>query len=473
MRAYEFLLEASGLRNARPGEIYVDDQGTEYKFQSWNWEFPSNAVAFETPEDLEAAILKITKDDTSKISWANQPKGLKSFAFAIFAADDGDEKWVGKFYRGKNANNTIYDEEVKKILGLSAKGTSATIKSEVALQPGNLGLADNRARNIGSIIKSVSTHSQGSMLANALKQASNKQSIVFTGGATYSKALQDDFGEIVSPISIMTENPFVTGQYKQAISDVFKGSDISDASISFPVEQNNPLIDSYIIKDGITLGVSSKGKQGANATITNIWKAKEEAAQNSTGKAYIKKFPEAVTILDICKDASGLEQPIILAERYKIINSKEANTLRQMIQNPRDPMYKLIGNPKNPNAVIKDHLPKDLAKVPPSMMRIFKMGGYKSGSYVSFLCLARVAHLVRDYINSNAKIDFGEAVRSFLNSSAMVQAKTVVGPKGQDAILKNINVVYPPNFQEKATIQSNGYSGTQAKGKFSFKLPST
>jgi hypothetical protein len=55
----------------------------------------------------------------------------------------------------------------------------------------------------------------------------------------------------------------------------------------------------------------------------------------------------------------------------------------------------------------------------------------------------------------------------------MVQAKSVVTVRGQDALVKIINVVYPPNFQEKAKIESNGYSGTQVKGKFSFSLPTT
>jgi hypothetical protein len=55
----------------------------------------------------------------------------------------------------------------------------------------------------------------------------------------------------------------------------------------------------------------------------------------------------------------------------------------------------------------------------------------------------------------------------------MVQAKSVVTAKGEDATVKQINIIYPPNFTEKATIESNGYSGTQVKGKFSFSLPTT
>ena len=477
MRFFEIILEASGLRAARPGETYVDSNGTEFKFQSWNWQFPVDADKYPDEQSLSQGVLDATEGDKNKIAWVNSPRGSKSFAYAVFVSDDNQELWIGKFYRSKTPNNTITDTEVTQILGLSAgekdKKTSSTVKSEAALKPGQLRIADGRARNVASIIKAVGEHSQGPMLTTAVNQASTGEPIQFLGGGAMVSALQDDFCEIVAPVAMMAGHQQVTGQLTQAISDVFKGGDLAGASISFPVEQNNPLIDSYIIKNGISLGVSSKGKQGAKATITNIWKAKEEAAQNSTGQKYIKMYPEAVNILDICKVESGLDQPIILAEKYKLINAAEAKALREVIQQPRDPKYQLVGDPKNPNAVVRTALSNDLSKVPPALMRLFKLGGYKPGSYVSFLCLAQTAHLVARHINSNTKIDFGEAIRSFLNSSAMVQAKSIVSAKGQDAVLKSINIVYPPNFKEKAKIESNGYSGTGSKGKFSFSLPST
>ncbi len=473
MRAFEIILEASGLRAARPGEIYVDSNGTEFKFQSWNWQFPVDSDKYPDEQSLSQGVLDTTADDKNKIAWVNSPKGLKSFAYAVFASDDDQELWVGKFFKSKNPNNTIADGEVTQTIGLKAKGKSSVVKSEAALQPGQLGIADGRARNVASIIKAVEQHSQGPLLTQSLNQALSGEPIQFLGGGGIAGALQDDFCEVLAPIAMIAGHPQVTGQLVQAVADVFKGGDLSGASMSFPVEQNNPLIDSYIIKNGISLGVSSKGKQGAKATITNIWKAKEEASQNTTGQKYIKMYPEAVTILDICKTESGLNQPIILGERYKIINPAEAAALREVIQTPRDPKYQLLGDPKNPNAVVKNPLPGDLAKVPPALMRLFKLGGYKSGSYLSFLCLAQLAHLVAKHINADSKIDFGEAIRSFLNSSAMVQAKSIVTAKGSDATLKSITIVYPPNFQEKAKIESNGYSGTGSKGKFSFSLPTT
>lgn len=472
MRAREFMFEGSGLRAARPGEAYVDDQGTEFKFQSWNWQHPADADTYADIAALEQGALEAAGGDKNKIVWINKPAG-RSFAYAIFRSDAGEEKWIGKFFQRKNPNNTILDKEVKQFLGLSAGGKSSAVKAEAALQPGQLGLADARARNVNGVIKAVQGHSQGKMLVAALNQAASGQAIMFEGGAPVASALQDDFCEVLAPVAMISENPIISGSLDQAVADVFKGAKLEGASISFPAGQNNPLVDSYIIKDGISLGVSHKGKQGAKATITNIWKAKEEAAQTSTGQAYIKQFPEAVSILDICKDETGLTQPITLAVRYKLIDESEAAALTDAMKNPRDPKFQLTGNPENPSAVVKQVTPEDAKKVPPALKRLFSMGGYKGGSYVSFSCLARVAHMVANHINTDAKINFGEAIRSFLNSSAMVQAKSAVVAKGSDAMVKSINIVYPPDFKEKAKIESNGYSGTQVKGKFSFSLPTT
>jgi hypothetical protein len=55
----------------------------------------------------------------------------------------------------------------------------------------------------------------------------------------------------------------------------------------------------------------------------------------------------------------------------------------------------------------------------------------------------------------------------------MIQAKTIAGTNGDDAVVKQINVVYPPQFKEKATMEANAYYGTGIKSKFSFSLPST
>ena len=353
-----------------------------------------------------------------------------------------------------------------------SKGSAAT-KASVNMQPGQLGVADGKTRSVQGIIAEINNHEMSDMLTQATQEAAKNEPIVFVAGAQYASAIQDDFCEVLAPVALIGRHSVVNGPMDQAVADIFKGGDLKGAGVMFPEGQNNPLIDAYIIKDGIQMGISHKGKQGAKASITNIWKSKEEAAKTQTGSAYIKKFAEAVAILDICKEQGQAVQPITLAERYKLISTQEAAKLKELMQNPMAEELKLVGNPQAPKAVVKQATPEDLQKVPNELKRIFTLGGYKPGSYVSYLCLARVAAIVVQHINNDPKIDFGEAIRSFLNSSAMVQAKTVVGAQGEDAVVKSITVVYPPNFQEKAKIESNAYYGTGIKSKFSFSLPRT
>ena len=467
------LAEGQGLRAAAPGEIYVDRDGTEYSFVVWDFKYPNDIDKFETPEAVDAAVVEITRTNPkADIRWINQPGRGRAFGFAKFQAEDKREIWLGKYFQKVSPTNTIKDGEATAVSLSPSKGSAAT-KASVNMQPGQLGVADGKTRSVQGIIAEINNHEMSDMLTRATQEAAKNEPIVFVAGAQYASAIQDDFCEVLAPVALIGRHSVVNGPMDQAVADIFKGGDLKGAGVMFPEGQNNPLIDAYIIKDGIEMGISHKGKQGAKASITNIWKSKEEAAKTQTGQAYIAKFANAVEILDICKEQGQAIQPITLAEKFNLISAQESAKLKELMQNPMAEELKLVGNPQAPKAVVRQATPEDLQKVPNELKRIFTLGGYKPGSYVSYLCLARVAAIVAQHINTDPEIDFGEAIRSFLNSSAMVQAKTIVGAQGEDAVVKSITVVYPPNFQEKAKIESNAYYGTGIKSKFSFSLPKT
>ena len=475
MRIYDILTEAQGLKAATKGEIYTDKDGLEWQFQHWQ-QFPLNQPQFNTPEEMQAAIDKIEKKSGVSIQWTKQITRPKAFGIATFLEPASKKVLIfGSSFQKVGPTNTIYDQDILRVSGLSAgtkeKPTSNSIKTSAQLKPQNVGIVDERARTINSIISLVANHPQGPVLVDGLKSAVNGKPIIFKDSSNISVALQDDFGEIIGPVAMISGNPIVTGTLDAAVNDIF-GGNIQGATISFPVSLSNGLIDSYINKGGKQLAVSSKGKKGANGSLNNIYKAKEEALQNPNGRAVVKEFPTAVEILDINKNES-FYAALTLGLRFKLINGEEDQAIRTLLKDNRSPSQLLIGNPKNPKAIVKPPTSKDLAKVPQVLHRIFTMGGYRSGSYVGWICLARVAFLVAQYVNSDAKINFGEAIRQLLNSSAMVQVKTRVESQNADAIVKNINVVYPPNFQNKAKMESNWFSGKGTKGAFSFSLPTS
>ena len=342
------------------------------------------------------------------------------------------------------------------------------------LDPGSFQLNTSKPTSLQNVISNVSKGDTNKMLVNSLKNATSQQPITFISGKQMASALRDDFLEIVTPVAVAYNHNVITGPLDNAIKDIFKGESLDGASFIWPVNQNSPLVDSQVIsRSGIEMNISSKGKKGtlggAKASITNIWKSKEESLKSNTGKAYAKKFPEAINILDICKKESSPRAPITLALRYKLISNAEATALLPLVEDIKarfNPASRLL------NSTRAGLAPKeDLAKGPNVLHNLFKQGGYRKGSYFQLIVLAVVAKKVVDYINNDSGINFGEAIRSFLNSSAMIQATSSIDVSNDDVVVKNINVVYPPNFKDKATMENNAYYGTDIKSKFSFSMP--
>lgn len=478
-------MEGSGLRAGTPGEIYTDTNGDEYTFVEWDWNYPADKDIYESMEELDTDLKEIqdTNPDVTFKMVKQVTARMKSFAFAKFVRMDenGNEipksgLWLTSFYQRKSPGNTILDKEAR-LVGLSAGSASSTSsvkgKMDSKLQPGDLGLGDNKARSVGQVIGEVSKdQNNGPMLAKGSTEAMNNEQIIFAGGKPIIGALQDDFMEVVAPIAIINKHQAVKGPINVAVDDIWSpGMQLDGATIMFPEGQNNPLVDCYISKDGIQMGVSHKGKTGANASISNIWKAKESAKKTQTGQQYIKNYAEAVHILDICANESAAKQPLTLAIRYGIITKEEAADIYAIVEkkaNRYTEDQKLTGDRDT-----------DRQKGPASLLPMFDKIAYKPGSYFGLVVLSSIAKDVAQYINNpNAEhdgklIDFGEAIRKFLNASAMIQATSILGGSGDDAVVKSIGVVYPPNFQDKATIENSPYYGTDIKSRFAFKLPKT
>lgn len=469
MRINDILFEGAGLKSARPGEVYTDPNGVEYKFIKWDWAHPAKQDQYPTPDSMTADIQQYTGNNPDKIVWLNKPtNALKSFAVAQFQNDAGQDLWIGKFYRSKSMSNTIADKEARLGAGLTAgragKKSSSAVKYENKLKPAELGLASDKPQSVQQIISVVQKHPQGPMLSQAVTEAATAKPIVFVDGAPMQSALQDDFGEVISPVAMISNHPAVKGAFAEAVKDIFKGEGLKGAGIIFPSGSNNPLVDSYIVSpSGIQMGVSSKGgvSGGAQATVTVAWKAKEEAMETATGRAYVKKFKDAAEFLDIIQANSQMTGPIVAAERYNLISPQELSALRQLMSSPKNSWIQVTGDTN-----------QDLAQVPKELQPMFKEIAYNAGSWIPFLCLGAVARRVAKFVNNPSNpMQFGEAVRSFLNSSAMVQATAILQNQNGNPTVTSINVTYPPNFKGTAKLEPNSYAGTKVVTKFKVKMP--
>jgi hypothetical protein len=484
MRYREFIPEAKGLKYGTPGEIYQSQDGTQYFFKQWHSDFPPGPeTQYPSSEDAKIAAEQVVGQNlpNNKVFWigGNNPTNrMKSFVFAEFESQNGVAVKIGKFVTSKGPNNTIYDKEVRDIAGLTKYSASGqknvwAVKGELSVKPGELGIATGNPISISDINLIVKKHKNGEMLSPAIVSAATQKEIIFPGGAPFRQALEDDFCEVIAPIAIIKNNPSLTGHVEEALSDIFNNEDISGASVKFPVGMNAPLVDSYIVsKSGKTLGVSSKGKQGAQATSTVLVKARDEAIKIH-GPAILAAFKNASDILDIIENNTSIMGPIVLAEQFNLISDVESNKLKELLVNPTNPKR---ANPlaKSTEFTLTGDRDIDIKKVPPELGRLFNLvPNYQSGSFVPYTCLAGLAKLVAQKINTDPKINFAEAAKTILNHSAMVQAYSTVVADDNNAKVKQINIVYPPRFKGNTKIESNCYHGKGIETKLKIKLPST
>ena len=484
MRFNEIISEAKGLKYGAPGEIYQSTDGEQYFFKKWNSDFPPGPeIQYPTVIEAKNAAAIATKQNlpNNTVFWIggnNPTPRMKSFVFAEFESASGKSIIVGKFVTAKSPNNTIYDKEARDVAGLTKFNASGqknvwAVKGELKLKPGELGLATGIPLSVSDIERTVRSHKDGAMLGSAIISAYSKKEIIFETGAPWRQAIEDDFCEVIAPIAILIGHSAVVGHINEAMKDIFNNEDIKNASVKFPIGMNAPLVDSYIVsKSGKTLGVSSKGKKGAQATSTVLVKARDEAVELH-GDIITKTFKNASDILDIIENNTSIMGPIILAERFNLISNSESSKLKELLLNPTNP------NRSNPLAksmeyTLSGDINADIKKVPKELQRLFKLvPGYQSGSFVPYTCLAGLAKLVATKINTDPQINFSEAAKAILNHSAMVQAYTTVTADENNAQIKQINIVYPPQFVGNTKIEANSYHGKGIETKLKIKLPAT
>ena len=91
-------MEGSGLRAGTPGEIYTDQNGDEYTFVEWDWNYPADKDMFESMEELDTALKGIQANDPDvEFRMVKQVTArMKSFAFAKFVRMDEQGQEIPK-----------------------------------------------------------------------------------------------------------------------------------------------------------------------------------------------------------------------------------------------------------------------------------------------------------------------------------------------------------------------------------------
>jgi len=199
--------------------------------------------------------------------------------------------------------------------------TPGSMKLQAGLDPQHLIKVETPFQQISDIIETVQhntvDNSNGEILSNALiKLSSGHKDIEFPGMASHMPALRDYFGEIMQPIALMGK--VIGGQAEDARLLLADGVEWDQCSVHWPMSANAALCDSYIrAPNGQSIGISSKGGAGANASAKNLYDAYLTAKK--AGKTdLIDSAKYTIGVVSTINSYSAQKGPVMLGRKFKL-----------------------------------------------------------------------------------------------------------------------------------------------------------
>jgi hypothetical protein len=267
-------------------------------------------------------------------------------------------------------------------------------------------------------------------------------------------AVRDDLGETIGPIALI-QGMINTQGAEAARKDILGPSgSYSGASIYFPADKNNGLVDSYITTPGgIEIGLSSKGEKGAKASVKNILDGVDKAREKGMTEL-LEKYAEEIKIIQEVGTLSSLEFPLKLGIEQGLINAGQAKLIVQLVKTGAKSLDAVSMNKKDA-AVLTDLMKVINAKTDNTR--------YNTGYHI----LSSLARKVVQEINTNSR--FKEACLKFLNTSPIIQLHLRANMKGDDVQVTGFDSKYPPDFKGDVGLDaSKVYAATGIIGRVSF-----
>jgi hypothetical protein len=443
------LIESKGIMGRVLGDRFQKGDDV-LEFQSVNL-YPTEEMEFDSPEQRDEFIQQLEQELGSQIEWTNVPnRGSLSFGVAVFtdpALDDKLTYW-GRYFRQKTADMMGKWSNSQVPQGWKLQ-TAGAMKLDIGIDPQHLIKTDDPFNGVLDVIQAVKTNSAGhdlsEMLVSSLETIHTQQHPVFPGQISNMPAIRDYFGEIMGPVALMSD--MVGGQADDARDDLLSGQPWGSCNVFWPMAMNAPLVDSYLTApDGTRVGISSKGGEGAKASVKNIFDGIAKATDEMKAQ-----YQTTVNIVNIVQSNSAKDGPFRLAELYQQL----PQGLEQEING-----YMKAGK-------------TDYAGISPAATELFNYGTPKQdipGFNTGYALLALLAKKVAMLINE-AGPEFGEGCLAFINQSSIIQLYLKMGKQGTDTMVSSWRAIYPPNFRGQVTIDgSKNYYSSRIGGKFAFKL---
>jgi hypothetical protein len=443
--------EGVGLANRKPGEQFKNSVGDIVTFQGLDF-YPESGKF--PPGDEMADTIADLKRNGMNIHWTNQAAANSgAFAVAKFTGENGAPYYLGRFYKEISPNRAQNNFPHDAIPGGFKYQSKAGQKENSGLKPSEwlTQFQNNTPQTI--LDQAIAKFGADSAEANALATFINSDiPVEVARGNMNATAFRDYFAEVLQPIALVMGKR-VSGNAAEAAQIFFgPGSDYSDCTISFNNNTIGGLYDSLLVNpQGKQIKLSSKGKDGANASVTNLIKSVKELEAAPAGKKLKKTFADEIQMLTDIEKLGHFGAPIAIAEKYGIIDQGDGQRVMALKNlGPNDDVTKVLS--KKLQALYNERRAKDMSKIIPIEHMI-----------------AAIAYRVADYVNENTR--FGEAAASILNNAALVQMYTDTKDTADTITVTKLTAVYPSQTVTGVLLDATkAYMSTQGKGNFTFKI---
>jgi hypothetical protein len=453
----DLIVESTGLANRKPGDVFADSEGNEIRFVSVNF-YPENGGKFETSEQTQQAINQVIQQlgqQPIETNWFR--KQTRSFGIAQFQNEKGQPLTFIRYFDkalSPDPRGNYWDNQ-DGLVTYRYKGKAAVKTQSQASPQDVLTQLDNLTA--GDIAQQVQAKFPNSTLSAVTQHLASGGELPFTfmrPDEMDISAFQDYFCELLQPIALQTGQ--VEGEAQQA-GETFLGNDgYTNTTINFSANKTEGLSDSIMIApDGRSIKVSSKGGNGAAASAVNILNSYRELQETPAGRKLTKKLSNTVEILEIIAQNTMAEGPLLLAQKFDIIDANEADYVRSLKGQQLIALGQFVKNKKVP-AKIREFAKNRNTKDPDNVNMYFHV-------------MASIAFEVADHVNNNTKFDKDASI--ILNNSALVQVYTKVSARGQQWTLQKFSSKWPGSLISAIALNPDkSYYSTGIKQKFTFTV---
>jgi hypothetical protein len=449
------ITEGVGLSNRKPGEKFKNDVDDIITFQGLQFFPDSGAYPAAELESAIAAAAESLEITPGQIHWTNTTgKTDTGFAIATFTGETEENYYLGRYFKTVSPNRSQNNFPHEAIPGNFKYQSKVGQKENSPLKPSAVltQFKDNTPETI--LQQVIAKFGANSDEARAM-QIFMREDIPckVPKGNMNPEAFRDYFAEMLQPMALVMGKK-VAGNAAEAARIFFGSGGYSDCTISFNNNTIGGLYDSLLVNpDGKQIKLSSKGKDGASASVVNLLKTVKELEVTPNGQKLLTKHADAIELLEIINRDGHFGAPLKLAVKYGMLDAAEAaQVLKLKNKGPND---KIVGTGQLSDRLEKMYEGRK-AKDPSRIIPIEHM-------------LAAIAYPVADHVNK--KTSFGQAASEILNNGALVQMYTDTTVSGDTITITRLTAVYPSQTITGVELDaSKVYFSTGGKGNYTFTI---